>query len=67
MSEVADETYGASDAKAYDKDRLIAESHAFLGVPQHVAAGALSKASPGSKITVDDAKRAVNEWLSKEV
>lgn len=47
--------------------RLIAESSGFLGCPSHVAAGALFDYGPDDEMTVDDARQAVESWLSSPV
>lgn len=51
--------------KTYDKERIIAESRGFLGVPSHVAAGALIDAP--KKLSVQEAKDLVRTWLGREV
>ena len=47
-------------------ERLIEEADAFLGVTPAVAAGALSTEKK-KNLTIDEAKDAVEEWLSKPV
>jgi hypothetical protein len=49
---------------AYLTERMIADSHQFLGVPSHVAAGALAEVTD-AYITVKDAKRLVENWLGE--
>ena len=57
------------DAPTYTVERLIDESHAFLGVPSHVMVGALH-GNKKKTLTLSEAKKAVEDWLkspAKEV
>lgn len=62
----AGESKAAEPEEAIEVERLVAESRGFLGVPPHVAAGALSGVTKSS-ITVADAKKRVDKWLETEV
>jgi hypothetical protein len=53
------------DEKTYTKERLIEESQGFLGVPRHVAAGALRNAP--KDMAVSHAKDLVRSWKSREI
>jgi hypothetical protein len=46
--------------------RLMAESDAYLGYPDHVVAGALSGVNK-KDMSIDEAKSLVNKWLQKPV
>lgn len=48
--------------QTYTVERLTDESHAFLGVPSHVAVGALRGAKK-KNMTLAEAKKAIEEWL----
>lgn len=50
----------------YTLDRLTADSFGFLGVEQHVAAGALHGVTE-KEMTIKDAKARVKAWLKSEV
>ena len=51
------------DTPTYTVERLTDESHAFLGVPSHVAVGAL-QGTKKKNLTIAEAKKAVEDWLS---
>lgn len=51
-----------------DRDRLIASSHQFFGVPSHVVAGALADYGHGDgDLTVEDAQAAIDKFLKRKV
>lgn len=50
------------DTPTYTVERLTDESQAFLGVPSHVAVGAL-RGSKKKNLTIAEAKKAIDEWL----
>jgi hypothetical protein len=49
----------------HETERLIAEAPAWLGVPSHVAAGALVNSN--KNVTVSEARSAVEEFLKTPV
>jgi hypothetical protein len=51
---------------AIDRDRLIAESNAWVGYPSHVVAGALAGITK-KQLTVNEVKAAVKAFLAGEV
>lgn len=63
---MADEKQGGE--QTYHVDRLVAEAQDRLGVPSHVAAGALAlKGGNKQNFTVDEAKKLVKEFEKHEV
>jgi hypothetical protein len=47
----------------YARERLLSYSQEYVGVPEHVLAGALSQADGRkSSFTISEAKSAVKEW-----
>lgn len=52
---------GKGKETAYSQERLIAEATDFLGVPSHVAAGALH-GNPEAYLTVDEARVEVEKY-----
>lgn len=50
----------------YSLDRLIAESHAFLGHPSYVAAGAFHGYGK-AYISLDEAQERVDAWLDRPI
>lgn len=52
-----------AEARTYTVERLIADSEGFLGVPSHVAVGALYGVT--DDLTVDQARKKVEAWLKK--
>lgn len=57
---------GSRRNPSYNRERLIAEADAIAGVPSHVMAGALH-AHPREFLTADQAKKAVEDFLGREV
>lgn len=53
------------EAPEYPTERIIREASDFLGVPTHVAAGALVDAN--KNITLDEAKKAVKDFEKRPV
>lgn len=51
----------------YDRERLLSESDAFLGVPPHVLAGALALEPNKKNFSLDDAKSLVEKWQKRPV
>ena len=49
------------------KERLIAESSAFLGQPAHIVAGALHDVEDGEELTIERARNAIERFLTREI
>lgn len=55
-----------ADERTYSRDRLQAESFAFLGEEGHVVAGALARERK-QNFTLDEAKRLVSDFRKRPV
>jgi hypothetical protein len=60
------ESTASDGSTSFLPERLIRDAEGLLGVPQHVAAGALSTLEPSTYLTVEDATAKVEEFLATE-
>lgn len=65
-AEAAKDVEPDEEAEEFPVERLVQESQDFLGVPRHVAAGALSGVNK-QNLTVEEADAAVKTFLKAEV
>lgn len=60
---MADDSKPKAEAPTYTVERLVKDSEGFLGVPSHVAVGALYGFT--KDLTVEQAKQKVDAWLKR--